>query len=145
MFKKRRFRPQRVVERNTTSALRRTKRGSLRFHSCGEPRCQTLKSRVLSVITPLHFRSANRSTTGNATLLIQNAANHAVKQGEPTSAAQEDLEVNVNDSRLPATNAARLILFHSSLPQGDQFCAAIVSARVVRSNELNASATPSER
>jgi len=63
-----------------------------------------------------------------------------VKQDEPISAAQEDLEVNVNDSKLPATNAARLILFHSSLPPDDQFCAAIVSARVGRSNETNASA-----
>jgi hypothetical protein len=63
-----------------------------------------------------------------------------VKQEEPISAAQEDLEVNVNDSKLPATNAARLILFHSSLPPDDQFCAAIVSARVGRNKETNASA-----
>jgi len=68
-----------------------------------------------------------------------------VKQGEPTSAAQEDLEVNVNDSRLPATNAARLIQFHSSLPPDDQFCAAIVSARVGRSKETNASAKQSAK
>jgi len=68
-----------------------------------------------------------------------------VKQGEPTSAAQEDLEVNVNDSKLPAINAARLILFHSSLPPDDQFCAAIVSARVGRSKETRASVEQSER
>jgi len=53
--------------------------------------------------------------------------------------------VNVNDSRLPVINAARLILFHSSLPPDDQFCAAIVSARVGRSKETRASAEQSER
>lgn len=55
-------------------------------------------------------------------------------QGAQTSVAQEDQEGSGRDLRSPVISVEKLILFHSSLPRADQYCAAIA---LVRAAQLN--------
>jgi len=55
-------------------------------------------------------------------------------RGGPTSVAEEDKQVSVNDSKLHATNAARTIQCPSSLRRADRSCAVIASAQIERRN-----------
>src|SRR6185369_14813533 len=93
------FAPQPVAERNTNARPPKQQESVTVLGSplVEKPRCQTLKSRVRSATLRSLFPNANRSTTGNETLLIRSAARHVAMRGGRTSVVQGDPAANVND------------------------------------------------
>jgi len=108
--------------------------GCPRFTLVEKPRCQTLKSRVRSVVLRSCSRNGNRSITGNVTWLTRSDVSHAATHGVPTSAALKDKEEeSVRGSISPAISVARTIQCRSNHQRAGRFYAAIVLARVARS------------